>query len=41
MPNEADTCRRYIVPLLQRAGWDEPPHRINEQVPFTPIGEWL
>jgi hypothetical protein len=35
MPNEADTCRRYIVPLLQRAGWDEPPHRINEQVPFT------
>lgn len=35
MPNEADTCRRYIVPLLQLAGWDEAPHRINEQVAFT------
>ena len=35
MPNEADTCRRYVVPLLQAAGWDADPHRINEQVTFT------
>lgn len=33
--NEADTCRRYIVPKLQAAGWDDDPHRINEQVTFT------
>lgn len=35
MPNEADTCRRYVVPRLQAAGWDNEPHRINEQVTFT------
>jgi type I restriction enzyme R subunit len=35
MPNEADTCRRYVVPRLQAAGWDTDPHRINEQVTFT------
>src|SRR4029079_13102759 len=35
MPNEADTCRRYIVPRLQAAGWERDPHRINEQVTFT------
>ena len=35
MPNEADTCRKYVVPLLQAAGWDTDPHRINEQVTFT------
>ena len=35
MPNEADTCRRYVVPLLQAAGWEVDPHRINEQVTFT------
>jgi type I restriction enzyme, R subunit len=33
--NEADTCRRYVVPKLQDAGWDTEPHRINEQVTFT------
>ena len=33
--NEADTCRNYVVPLLQAAGWDAQPHRINEQVTFT------
>lgn len=33
--NEADTCRRYVVPRLQTAGWDEEPRRINEQVTFT------
>ncbi len=35
MPNEADTCRQYVVPRLQSAGWDCEPHRINEQVTFT------
>lgn len=33
--NEADTCRRYVVPKLQAAGWDTEPHRLNEQVTFT------
>jgi type I restriction enzyme R subunit len=32
---EADTCRRFIVPRLQRAGWDDPPYAINEQRHFT------
>ncbi len=35
MPNEADTCRRFVVPRLQAAGWDSEPYRINEQVTFT------
>ena len=35
MPNEADTCRRYVVPKLQAAGWDDEPHRLSEQVTFT------
>lgn len=35
MTNEADTCRRFVVPKLQGAGWDDEPHRINEQVTFT------
>ena len=35
MPNEADTCRRFVVPRLQAAGWDSEPHRLNEQVTFT------
>ncbi len=35
MPNEADTCRRYVVPRLQTAGWETEPCRINEQVTFT------
>ena len=35
MPNEADTCRRYVVPKLQAAGWEDEPHRLNEQVYFT------
>ena len=33
--NEADTCRRFVVPLLQQAGWDSSPHEINEQRTFT------
>jgi type I restriction enzyme R subunit len=33
--NEADTCRKLVVPKLQAAGWEAEPHRINEQVTFT------
>jgi type I restriction enzyme R subunit len=33
--NEADTCRIHVTPALQRAGWDNDPHRMNEQVTFT------
>ncbi len=33
--SEADTCRRFVVPNLQRAGWDTDPHQIREQVTFT------
>src|SRR5205823_3274693 len=35
MPNEADTCRLYVVPKLQAAGWDTEPCAINEQRTFT------
>ena len=33
--NEADTCRKYVIPLLQAAGWDTAPHSIAEQRYFT------
>jgi type I restriction enzyme, R subunit len=33
--NEADTCRKYVVPQLQVAGWDTDPHSIAEQRSFT------
>ncbi len=32
---EADTCRKYVVPKLQAAGWEDEPHRLQEQVTFT------
>jgi type I restriction enzyme R subunit len=32
---EADTCRKHVVPRLQKAGWDDAPHAINEQRSFT------
>lgn len=35
MANEADSCRRFVVPKLQGAGWDNEPHQIREQVTFT------
>jgi type I restriction enzyme R subunit len=31
MSTEADTCRKFVVPLLQAAGWDDEPHSIAEQ----------
>lgn len=33
--NEADTCRELILPKLQAAGWDTPPHSLAEQRTFT------
>ena len=33
--NEAETCRKYVVPLLQLAGRDTDPHAIVEQHCFT------
>jgi type I restriction enzyme R subunit len=33
--NEADTCRKYVVPKLLAAGWDNEPHSIAEQRTFT------
>jgi type I restriction enzyme R subunit len=32
---EADTCRKFVVPKLQTAGWDDDPHSIAEQRSFT------
>lgn len=33
--NEADTCRKYVIPMLQASGWDNPPYSIAEQRTFT------
>jgi type I restriction enzyme R subunit len=42
--NEADTCRKFIVPCLQAVGWDSEPHSIAEQRTITdgrivPVGQ--
>ena len=44
MPTEADTCRKFVVPKLQAAGWDNEPHSIAEQRSITdgrvvPVGK--
>ena len=33
MPTEADTCRKYVLPKLFAAGWND--DQINEQRTFT------
>jgi type I restriction enzyme, R subunit len=33
--NEADTCRTFVVPKLQAAGWEVEPHSIAEQRTVT------
>ena len=33
--NEADTCRKYILPKLIAAGWDDAPSSFTEQKTFT------
>ena len=35
MANEADTCRKFVVPRLQAAGWENEPHSLAEQRFFT------
>jgi len=35
MITEADTCRKYVLPKLQTAGWDTEPHSFTEQKTFT------
>lgn len=32
---EAETCRKMVRPRIEAAGWDAPPHALNEQVSFT------
>ncbi len=44
MSNEADTCRKLVVPKLASAGWDSEPHSIAEQRSITdgrviPVGK--
>lgn len=33
MANEADTCRKYVLPKIYKAGWSD--DQISEQYPFT------
>jgi len=33
--NEADTCRKFVVPKLDEAGWSNDPHSYTEQRTFT------
>lgn len=35
MTNEADTCRKLVIPRLLTAGWDTEPHSFTEQRTFT------
>ncbi len=35
MLTEADTCRKYVLPKLTEAGWDNEPHSFTEQKTFT------
>ena len=44
MFSEADTCRKFVVPKLQTAGWDNEQHSIAEQRTITdgrivPVGK--
>src|SRR6266568_3574513 len=44
MPTEADTCRKFVVPKLQAAGWDNEPYSLAEQRTITdgrivPVGK--
>lgn len=32
---ESDTCRKFVVPKLVAAGWDNDPHSFTEQRTFT------
>src|SRR4051794_36119983 len=32
---ERDTCRKYVLPKLQAAGWEDDPRSIQEEKTFT------
>lgn len=36
--SEADTCRKFVVPALQAAGWDDDPHSITDGR-IVPVGK--
>lgn len=38
MSNDADTCRKYVLPKLIEAGWDDEPHSFIEQRTFKKRG---
>lgn len=33
--SEADSCREYVTPVIQAAGWGDSPFEIAEQCSFT------
>lgn len=35
MLSEADTCKKFVTPKLQAAGWDTEPHLLAEQRAIT------
>lgn len=35
LTNEADTCRDFVVPALERAGWFDAPSSVEEQYAYT------
>jgi type I restriction enzyme R subunit len=35
MITERDTCRKYVLPKLQQAGWEDEPHSLSEEKTFT------
>lgn len=35
MSNEANTCRKYVEPKLEDAGWEKEPHDYTENYYFT------
>ena len=42
--SEADTCRKFVVPLLRKAGWSNERHSVAEQrtiteCPIIPVGK--
>jgi hypothetical protein len=42
MPTEADTCRKFVVPKLLAAGWDNEPHndhRVHQSLDGRNPGE--
>jgi hypothetical protein len=43
MPSEADTCRQFVVPKLQAAGWDTEPYSIADAKPpgYETRARWL